>query len=124
MTSTRPACRLSIYVGNADTHQHKALSGEIFRRAHRAGLAGVTTLQGIVGFGHTGKMHATPRWGLVDRTPITVHIVDSPQNIARFLPQLDDLADQCIIVCDRVDLLSTAASDISGPNGEGGSPDG
>jgi PII-like signaling protein len=109
----RPAYRLSIYLGNADTHRHRALSGEILRRAHGAGLAGATTLQGIVGFGHTGTMHATPRWGLIDRTPITVHIVDSPQNIARFLPELDDLADQCVVVCDRVDLLSTVADETA-----------
>jgi PII-like signaling protein len=103
------ACRLSIYFGNADTHHHRAVSGEILNRAHRAGLAGVTTLQGLVGFGHTGTLHTRRRWGLTDRTPVTVHIVDTPERIRAFLPQLDDLADQCLIVCDRVDVLDTAA---------------
>jgi len=117
--STGPACRLSIYLGNADTHHHVALSAEICRRAHRAGLAGVTTLQGIVGFGHTGTMHTTPRWRLVDRTPITVHIIDAPGSIARFLPQLDDLADQCVIVCDQVDILHSHHRRDS-DNGNGG----
>jgi PII-like signaling protein len=111
VTELRPACRLSIYFGNADTHRHKALSGEILNRAHHAGLAGVTTLQGITGFGHAGTVHSMPRWGLTDRTPITVHIIDTPEKIRVFLPQLDDLADQCLIVCDRVEVLTSARED-------------
>jgi PII-like signaling protein len=108
VTELRRACRLSIYFGNADTHRHKALSGEILNRAHHAGLAGVTTLQGIKGFGHAGTVHSTPRWAVTDRTPITVHIIDTADKIRAFLPQLDDLADQCLIVCDRVDIPVTA----------------
>ena len=100
------ACRLSIYLGNADTYQRKALSGEILHRAHKAGLAGATTLQGIEGYGHSSAIHATPRWSLRDRTPITVHLIDTPAKIRAFLPHLDDLIDQCLIVCDEVDVLS------------------
>ena len=107
MADLHRACRLSIYLGNADTRNHRALSGEILHRAHRAGLAGATTLQGIQGFGHNGTVHIAPRWALVDRTPVTVHIIDRPEQIRAFLPQLDDLADQCLIVCDEVRVLET-----------------
>jgi PII-like signaling protein len=110
VTEVHRACRLSIYLGNADTHRHRALSGEILHRAHRAGLAGATTLQGIQGFGHNGTVHSVPRWGFVDRTPITVHIVDRPARIRAFLAELHDLADQCLIVCDEVQVLETGAS--------------
>ncbi len=108
MSSQVRACRLTIYLGNADIHQHKALSGEIVHRAHRAGLRGATTLQGIQGYGHSTKIHTIPKWGLVDRTPVTVHIIDSPASIRAFLPQLDDLAGRCLIVCDEVDVVATA----------------
>lgn len=106
----RKACRLSIYLGNADTHHHRALSGEVLHRAHRAGLAGATSLQGIEGYGHSSTIHSTPRWGVLSRTPITVHLIDSPARIAAFLPQLDDLADECLIVCDEVDVLDFGGS--------------
>lgn len=101
----RKACRLSIYLGNADIHHHKALSGEVLHRAHKAGLAGATTMQGIEGYGHSSTIHHTPRWSIRDRTPVTVHLIDFPERIQAFLPQLDDLADQCLIVCDEVDVL-------------------
>jgi uncharacterized protein len=107
MTSRRRACRLSIYFGNADTYRHKALSGEILNRAHRAGLAGVTTLQGIHGYGRRGSVHSTPRWGVTDRTPIGLYVIDDPAAIRGFLAQLHDLADQCLIICEAVEVLAT-----------------
>ena len=104
MAGCERALRLSIYVGNADLAQHKALSGEILHRAHREGLRGATTLHGIEGFGASGKVHRTPTWALVDRTPVTVHIIDTPDRIRGFLPHLDDISDRCLIVCDEVTL--------------------
>jgi hypothetical protein len=96
------AWRLSVYLGNADTHHRKVLSGEIVHRAHQAGLAGATTLQGVEGFGHSTTIHSTPRWSLKDRTPITVHLIDTPDRIRAFLPELADLGDRCLIVFDEV----------------------
>ena len=104
MTSYERACRLSIYLGNADIVHHKALSGEILHSAHRAGLRGATTLQGIEGYGHSHKIHETPKWGLRDRTPVTVYIIDTPDRIRAFLPQLDAFAGTCLIVCDAVQV--------------------
>jgi PII-like signaling protein len=118
MSRLTRACRLSIYLGNADTHRHKALSGEILHRAHHAGLAGATTLLGIEGFGHSSTIHATPRWRLTDRSPVTVHIIDTPEKVQHFLPQLDDLADECLIVCDEVLVLGTTSdADTSAEDG-------
>jgi len=96
--------RLSIYLGNADIRRHNALSAEILHLAHRAGLRGASTLQGIEGYGHSRKIHDTPKWSVVDRTPITVHIIDTPDKIRAFLPLLDELAADCLIVCDEVEV--------------------
>lgn len=105
MITTR-AWRLSIHLGNADTVAHRALSGEILHRAHHAGLAGATTLQGITGYGHSATIHRTPTWRMVDRTPVSVQIIDTPERIRSFLPDLDDLAGRCLIVFDEVDVLA------------------
>lgn len=104
MTNYQRALRLSIYFGNADVHHHKALSVEILQRAHRAGLRGATTLHGVAGFGASTNIHTTPTWTLVDRTPVTVHIVDDEERIRAFLPQLDDIRDRCLVVCDDVEV--------------------
>lgn len=106
----RTVLRLSIYLGNADSHHHRALSGEVLHRAHAAGLAGATTLQGVEGYGHTQVVHTTPHWRARDRTPVTIHIIDQPARIRGFLPLLADLADQCLIVCDEVEVHNTRGS--------------
>ena len=106
MTHTQQLCRLSVYLGNADIERHRSISSEILLRAHRAGLAGATTLQGVEGFGRTAKIHSRPVWTLVDRTPITVHIVDTEDSIRAFLPQLAEFADSCLIVFDHVDVVT------------------
>lgn len=99
------AVRLSVYLGNADLHRHRALSSEIVHRAHRAGLSGASTMQGILGYGRSAAIHTTPRWGFTDRTPVTVHIIDTAEEIDEFLPQLRDIAGDCLIVRDEVELL-------------------
>ncbi len=106
MSELRQLCRLSVYLGNGDIHRHRSVSGEILSRADRAGLAGLSTLQGVQGFGHSARIHERPVWQLVDRTPVTVHIVDSEERIRAFLPQLADFADSCLIVFDRVEVLT------------------
>ncbi len=106
MTDQRQLCRLSVYLGNADIHHHRSISGEILRRADHAGLNGACTLQGIEGFGHSARIHDRPVWRLVDRTPVTVHIIDTEEKIRAFLPQLAEFAGQCLIVFDQVEVLT------------------
>ncbi len=114
MSALRRLCRLSIYLGNADIHRHRSISGEILSRAGRAGVAGACTLQGIQGFGHSAKIHDRPVWRLVDGTPVTVHIIDTEENIRAFLPQLADFSDSCLIVFDRVDVVNLGPQVTSG----------
>jgi uncharacterized protein len=109
--STTDAYRLSVYFGNADRHRRRLVATEILHRAHHAGLAGATTMQGVAGYGHSAKVHTTPTWRLVDRTPVTVHLIDAPDRIQRFVEQLTDLSDDCLMVCDRVRVWRDDAGD-------------
>jgi PII-like signaling protein len=87
------------------------LAGEIVHRAHRAGLAGATTVQGIQGFGRERAIHSAPRWRIVDRTPVMLQIIDTAERLRAFLPELDDLADDVLIVCDAVDVVAPLPMD-------------
>jgi PII-like signaling protein len=111
VSQLRQLYRLSVYVGNADIHRHRPISGQILGRANRAGLRGACSLQGIEGFGHSAKIHDRPVWRLVDRTPITVHIIDTEERIRAFLPQLTDFAGSCLIVFDRVEVVTFGRSE-------------
>jgi PII-like signaling protein len=100
-----PATRLTIFVGETDQWHHKPLSTEIVHRAHAAGLAGATVLRGIEGYGASTRVHTSRLVSLSEDLPIAVIVVDSQQHIDAFLPQLDELIDEGLVIIDPVQVI-------------------
>jgi PII-like signaling protein len=100
-----PATRLTIFVGETDQWHHKPLSTEIVHRAHAAGLAGATVIRGIEGYGASTRVHTSRLVSLSEELPIAVIIVDSQQHIEAFLPQLDELIDEGLVIIDPVEVI-------------------
>jgi PII-like signaling protein len=105
MRTEGPAERLTIFVGESDQHGHKPLYTEIVHRAHAAGLAGATVVRGIEGFGASNHVHTTRILRLSEDLPVVVIIVDVPDKIDAFLPQLDELIDEGLVVREYVDVV-------------------
>lgn len=100
-----PAARLTIFVGEDDTWQHKPLYHEIVHRAHAAGLAGASVLRGIEGYGASSRVHTTRILSLSEDLPIAVIIVDAEDRIRAFLPQLDELITEGLVILDPVEVI-------------------
>lgn len=100
-----PAVRLTIFIGEDDTWHHKPLYHEIVRRAHRAGLAGASVLRGIEGYGASSRVHTTRLLSLSEDLPIVVVIVDQEDRIRGFLPQLDELVTEGLVMLDPVEVI-------------------
>jgi uncharacterized protein len=98
--------RLTIYIGETDQHHHRPLYTEIVERAHRAGLAGATVLRGIEGYGASSHIHTTRILRLSEDLPVVIVIVDIAERIDAFLPQLDDLITEGLVVRERIDIVS------------------
>lgn len=105
MSLEGPAVRLTIFVGEDDTWHHKPLYHEIVHRAHQAGLAGASVLRGIEGFGASSRVHTTRLLSLSEDLPIAVVIVDQEQRIRAFLPQLDKLVTEGLVIIDPVEVI-------------------
>jgi PII-like signaling protein len=97
--------RLTIYIGESDRHGHTPLATEIVRRAHAAGLAGASVFRGVEGFGASNHLHTTRILSLSDDLPMVIVIVDRPDAIATFLPQLDELITEGLVVVDEVEVV-------------------
>jgi PII-like signaling protein len=106
MKTEGPAERLTIFVGESDQHHHKPLYSEIVHRAHAAGLAGATVLRGIEGFGASNHVHTTRILSLSEDLPVVIVIVDSPEHIDAFLPELDELITDGLVVREHVDVVT------------------
>ncbi len=99
------ATRLTIFVGEDDQWHHKPLYNEIVHRAHRQGLAGASVLRGIEGFGATSRIHTTRLLSLAEDLPMVVVIVDTEEKIRAFLPELDELVTEGLVILDPVEVI-------------------
>jgi PII-like signaling protein len=97
--------RLTIFIGEADHHGHTPLATEIVQRAHKAGLAGASVFRGVEGYGASNHIHTTRILSLSDDLPIAVVIVDTDERIQGFLPDLDELITEGLVIIDDVEVL-------------------
>jgi uncharacterized protein len=100
--------RVTIFIGESDHHGHTPLATEIVQRAHAAGLAGATVLRGIEGFGTSNHVHSTRILSLSTDLPMVVLIIDAPERIDAFLPEIQELVTEGLIICDDVQVVHHA----------------
>ncbi|HWS44991.1 MAG TPA: DUF190 domain-containing protein [Acidimicrobiia bacterium] len=100
------ARRLTIFIGESDRHGHTPLATEIVHRAQQAGLAGATVLRGIEGFGASNHLHTTRILSLSNDLPVVVVVIDEAARIDAFLPQLDELVTEGLVVVDDVHVVT------------------
>lgn len=99
------ALRLTIFVDIDDVWHHKPLYHEIVHRAHKAGLTGATVLRGVEGFGAGSLIHTTRILSLAEDLPAVIIIVDSAERVRNFLPQVEELIDEGMIILDEVEVI-------------------
>jgi PII-like signaling protein len=97
--------RLTIFVGESDRVGHTPLATEIVQRAHAAGLAGVSVFRGVEGYGASNHIHTTRILSLSDDLPMVVIIVDSSAAIEAFMPALDELITEGLVIVDDVEVV-------------------
>jgi PII-like signaling protein len=100
-----PAQRLTVIIGESDTVGHKPLYTEIVHRAHAAGLSGASVFRGIEGYGASSHIHTTRLLSLSEDLPVSVIIVDSPERIQAFLPEVEHLITGGIAIVEDVLVL-------------------
>ncbi len=105
MRLTGTALRLTIMIGESDRWHHKPLYTEIVHRAHKAGLAGATVLQGVEGFGATSLIHSARLLSLSDDLPVVIIMVDTHDRIDAFLPQLEELVSEGLVILDDCEVI-------------------
>ncbi|MBL7489367.1 DUF190 domain-containing protein [Frankia sp. AgB1.9] len=102
---TGRALRLTVFIGESDLWHHRPLSTEIVHRAHHAGLAGASVFHGVEGFGASSIVHTTRLLSLSEDLPVAVVIVDDETRIRGFLPELDELVGEGLVILDEVEVI-------------------
>ncbi|OFB44326.1 DUF190 domain-containing protein [Frankia sp. B2] len=107
------ALRLTVFVGESDVWHHRPLASEIVHRAHRAGLAGASVFRGVEGFGASSIVHTARLLSLSEDLPVAVVIVDDEQRVRAFLPQLDELVTEGLVILDEVEVIRYVGREAS-----------
>ncbi|MET8638413.1 MULTISPECIES: DUF190 domain-containing protein [unclassified Streptomyces] len=102
---TGTALRMTILIGENDTWHHKPLFSEIVHRAHAAGLAGASVFRGIEGFGACSLIHTSRLLSMSEDLPVAIVIVDSEDRVRAFVPELDELVGEGLVILDECEVI-------------------
>lgn len=100
------ALLLRIFIGESDRHDGRPLYEMIVELARQRGLAGATVLRGVSGFGANSRIHTAKILRLSEDLPMVVEIVDAPDRIEAFLPELDAMIGEGLVTLERVRVIA------------------
>ena len=99
-----------IYIGETDRWQGQPLYMAILLKAREMGLAGGTVFRGIAGYGANSVIHTANILRLSEDLPVVIEIVDTDEKIQAFLPVLDEMVKEGLIVMREVEVVKYAGN--------------
>lgn len=94
---------LRIYTDEAAFFGDRKVLEVVASRAREAGLAGVTILEALIGFGRSAHVHR--RHVLESDGAVVIEIVDGNAALRAFVPALDDVPGIGLITIEPVEIL-------------------
>ena len=103
MRTVKKAKLLRLHFGESDRYNGKPLYEAIVNRCKELKIAGATVFRGLEGYGETAEIH---RHHLTRKDqPIVVTIVDTAENLARQIPEVEAMMDTGKIATSDVDYM-------------------
>ena len=103
MRTVKKAKLLRLHFGESDRYKGKPLYEAIVNRCRELKIAGATVFRGLEGYGETAEIH---RHHLIRKDqPIVVTIVDTAENLARLIPEVEEMMDTGMIATSDVDYM-------------------
>jgi PII-like signaling protein len=96
---------LRIFIGESDKYESMPLFEAIVKEARRQNLGGATVFRGLMGYGAHSRVHTAKVLRLSEDLPIVIEIVDSPEKIEAFLPDLDRMMVEGLVTVERAKVL-------------------
>src|SRR5580658_1545551 len=96
---------MRIFVGENDKWRDKPLHKALIESMRANDIAGVTVYQGILGYGANRRVHQQKTLSLSHDRPIMLSVVENEENLRAFLPLLDDMVQQGLVVLSNVDIV-------------------
>jgi uncharacterized protein len=103
MRTIKKAKLLRLHFSEGDHYRGKPLYEVIVDRCKALKIAGATVFRGLEGYGETAEIH---RHHLIRKDqPIVVTIVDTEENLARLIPEVEEMMDTGMIATSDVEYM-------------------
>ncbi len=96
---------MRIYIGESDKWKDKPLHLALVESLRANDIAGVTVYKGILGYGANRRIHQQKTLALSHDCPIVLSVVDTDEKLRAFLPILDGMVLQGLVVLSDVDVV-------------------
>jgi PII-like signaling protein len=96
---------MRIFIGENDKWNGKPLHKALIESMRSNEIAGVTVYQGILGYGANRRIHKDSALHLSHDRPMMLSVVDTEERLRAFLPVLDDMVQQGLVVFSDVDVI-------------------
>lgn len=96
---------MRIFIGESDRWRDKSLYDAIVESLRTNDIAGVTVYRGICGYGAHRRFHKEKRLSLSHDQPIVLSVVDEEAKIRAYLPILEQMVDEGLVVLSDVDIV-------------------
>lgn len=96
---------MRIYVGENDKWNGKPLYEAVVNGLRAHDIAGVTVYRGILGYGANRRIHKDATLSLSHDRPILLSVVDTEEKLQKFMPILDEMVQQGVVVLSDADVI-------------------
>jgi PII-like signaling protein len=93
---------LWVFIGGRDRADRRLLHAIIVSESRKHGIAGVTVLRELLGFGANGRIHISKILRLFEGSPLVVEIIDAEEKIEAFLPELDKIIGGVLVTLEKI----------------------
>lgn len=98
---------MRLHFSEHDRYNDLPLYKAVAEACQKLEIAGITVFRGVEGYGESAALHT--RRILAHDQPIIVTIVDSAENIARLMPEVEKMIDTGMIAISDVEMIRIQA---------------
>jgi PII-like signaling protein len=96
---------MRIFFGENDKWRGKPLQDALVEALRANDIAGATVYRGILGYGANRRIHKDKALSLSHDRPIMISVIDTAEKLMAFVPILDQMLQQGLVVLSNVDII-------------------
>jgi len=96
---------LKIYVSEDSRYKKHNLYHAVVLKLKEMGMAGVTVMRGLEGYGKSKTMHNAKILDLSSSLPIVIEVVDNAEKIDNAIPIISEMVSEGLVITKDVDVI-------------------